>query len=78
MPGLSENASTMAKNKKEKIASANDWLEPSGISVATATVKGVVVVCEGGDLPQVQQRIIEAVTTALNISSKRVCVTKSS
>lgn len=42
------------------------------------TVKGVVVVCEGGDLPQVQQRIIEAVTTALNISSKRVCVTKSS
>lgn len=40
--------------------------------------EGVVVVCEGGDLPQVQQRIIEAVTTALNISSKRVCVTKSS
>lgn len=40
------------------------------------TVKGVVVVCRGGDQPLVQQRIIDTVTTALNISSKRVCVTK--
>lgn len=40
------------------------------------TVKGVVVVCRGGDQPLVQQRITDAVTTALNISSKRVCVIK--
>lgn len=40
------------------------------------TVKGVVVVCEGGDQPLVQQRIISTITTALNLSSKRVCVTK--
>lgn len=40
------------------------------------TVKGVVIVCEGGDQPLVQQRVTDAVTTALNISSKRVCVTK--
>lgn len=40
------------------------------------TVKGVVVVCSGGDQPLVQERIINAVTTALNISTKRVCVTK--
>lgn len=40
------------------------------------TVKGVVVVCEGGDRPEIQARIVEAVTVALNISSKRVCVTK--
>lgn len=40
------------------------------------TVKGVVVVCSGGENPTVQQRIISAVTTALNISSKKVCVTK--
>lgn len=39
-------------------------------------VKGVIVVCTGGDDPIVQQRIIGAVTTALNISSKRVCVTR--
>ncbi|MDD2361916.1 MAG: hypothetical protein PHH84_03010 [Oscillospiraceae bacterium] len=40
------------------------------------TVKGVAVVCKGGDQPLVQQRIINTITTVLNISSKRVCVTK--
>ena len=40
------------------------------------TVKGVVVVCDGGDIPEVQQRITEAIKTALNITSKRVYVTK--
>lgn len=40
------------------------------------TVKGVVIVCSGGEDPIVQQRIIDAVTTALNVSSKRVCVTR--
>ena len=41
-----------------------------------ASVKGVVVVCPGGEEPVVQQRIISAVTTALDISSKRVFVTR--
>lgn len=40
------------------------------------TVRGVVVVCEGGDRADVRQRIIEAVTVAMDLSSKRVCVTK--
>ena len=40
------------------------------------TVKGVVVVCDGGDIPEVQQRVTEAIKTALNITSKRVYVTK--
>lgn len=40
-------------------------------------VKGVIVICPGGDNPVVKKRIIEAVTTALNIISKHVCVTKS-
>ncbi len=39
-------------------------------------VKGVVIVCEGGDDPQVQQRVTDAIKTALNITSKRVYVTK--
>ena len=38
------------------------------------TIKGVVVVCQGGDIPAVQQRIINAVTTALAVNSTRVCV----
>jgi stage III sporulation protein AG len=40
-------------------------------------VKGVIVICPGGDDPIVRRRIVDAVTTSLNIPSKRVCVTKS-
>ena len=40
-------------------------------------VKGVVIICPGGDDPIVRNRITEAVTTALSITSKRVYVTKS-
>jgi len=40
------------------------------------TVKGVVVVCDGGNNAQVVERVTAAVTTALNISARRVCVTK--
>lgn len=40
-------------------------------------VKGVIVICSGGENPIVKQRISKAVTTALNIPSKRVCITKS-
>ncbi len=39
-------------------------------------VKGVVVVCRGGDDVTVQKQIIDAVTTALGLSSNRVCVVK--
>ncbi len=46
------------------------------ITEVQPVVKGVIVVCKGGDLPSVQQNIIDAVTTALNISSARVCVIK--
>ncbi len=40
-------------------------------------IKGVVIVCDGGESASVKQRIIEAVTTALDISSEKVCVIKS-
>lgn len=39
-------------------------------------VKGVVVVCSGGDNAAVKERVTAVVTTALNISTRRVCVTK--
>ncbi len=40
-------------------------------------VRGVVVSCQGGDNPVVVQRVLSAVTKALNISTAKVCVTKS-
>lgn len=40
-------------------------------------VKGVLVVCSGGDSINVKEKVINAVSTVLNISSSRVYVTKS-
>lgn len=39
-------------------------------------VKGVVIVCQGGENAGVQKSITDAVTTALDISSNKVCVAK--
>ena len=38
-------------------------------------VRGVVIVCEGGDDPIVASRVMEAVTKSLNLSSDKVCIT---
>ncbi len=37
-------------------------------------INGVVVVCEGGGNVQVNERVIKAVSTALNLSSSKICV----
>lgn len=39
-------------------------------------IRGVLVVCEGGDDPIVVERISDAVTKALDISTAKVCITK--
>ncbi len=39
-------------------------------------IRGVLVVCEGGDDPVVIERITESVTKALGISAAKVCITK--
>lgn len=39
-------------------------------------VRGVVVACDGGDDPVTAERVLDAVTKALSVSSSKVCVTK--
>ena len=39
-------------------------------------VRGVVIVCDGGDDPLVVSRVLDAATKALDISSDKVCITK--
>lgn len=39
-------------------------------------IRGVLVVCEGGDKPVVVERVTDAVTKALDISTAKVCITK--
>ena len=58
------------------VRDANGSERALAVTEVQPTVKGVVVVCPGGEEPVVQQRIISAVTTALDISSKRVFVTR--
>lgn len=46
------------------------------VSQIMPKVKGVLVVCEGGENAVVKKRITEAVCAILNISSSHICVTK--
>lgn len=46
------------------------------LKVIEPDIRGVVVVCDGGDDSVVKEKVLEAVTKALNISSARVCISK--
>ena len=58
------------------VVDTGDGREGLLVTEIQPTVQGVVVVCQGGDDEEVRERIVQAITVALNISSKRVCVTK--
>ncbi|MDP4120047.1 MAG: hypothetical protein Q8876_03205 [Bacillota bacterium] len=49
---------------------------PVNIKEIEPTIRGVLVVCQGGEDSIIQQRVLNAVTKALNITSDKVCVTK--
>lgn len=71
--GESENNRT--RDEQEYILLDND----SGglvIKVIQPKIRGVAIVCEGGDSAYVQQRITEAVTAVLDINSSRISITK--
>lgn len=74
---LSKKRETNDCEKKYITIKDSDGTERAlSVTQIQPTVKGVVVVCDGGDIPEVQQKISEAIKTALNITSKRVFVTK--
>lgn len=64
----SENSYILVDNGKGKEALVKTRIEPK--------IKGVVVVCEGAENIEVEERLIKAVTTALAISSAQVCITQ--
>lgn len=39
-------------------------------------IRGVLIVCEGGDDPVVVERVTDSVTRALGISAAKVCISK--
>ncbi len=69
----------------EKISKENDYVliktdsskeEALLLKIIQPEVKGVAVVCEGGDSIYVQQKIIETISAVFDISSSKIKVTK--
>lgn len=81
---MSENTDAGGRSSRDQKQSGEESLilidgdrgeEPLILKEITPTVAGVVVVCSGADNPQVRERIVNVVTTALGTGSNRVCVT---
>lgn len=64
----SETGYVMIDNGSQKEALVKKIKNPS--------IGGVVIVCEGGDDPRICEKIYRAVSTALNISTSKIYVTK--
>lgn len=61
--------------RQEYVLTDNGQTEqPLLITELQPEIRGVVVVCAGAGNPQVQQRVVEVVTTAVGVSSAKVCV----
>lgn len=75
-----EGEGTRKTEQKDNNESKIVILDQDGVSRALIEtriepeIKGVVVVCEGGNSAVVKERIVEAVTTVLGIKSNQVCV----
>ena len=78
-----------AKNSSENIGDSESEIEteiviidgkngeePLFIKTEEAKIRGVLVVCEGGENPLVREKIIEAVCALLDIPSNKVSVAK--
>ena len=76
--GDGKNQSQQKDNNEQKYVLVN---APNGGQIAllltelTPKIRGVVVVCEGGENEAISNTIKSAVTVALDIASTRVCVT---
>lgn len=74
--GSSNISASNKTNEKIIVVNTQDGSQGLLITEIQPTVKGVVVVCTGGDQADVQQRVTDAVSTALGIPANQVCVTK--
>ena len=73
-----ENADKQSNEKKTCIVIRQKDGSEKALTVGQMmpSVKGVLVVCDGGDDENVRGRVMSAVSAALNISDSHICVTK--
>lgn len=70
----SESISSEVKQTYITVKTANGGEEALLVTTEMPEVRGVAIVCEGGDDEQINEKIQNAVTAALNITSKRVYI----
>ena len=66
----------ISAEEKPTVIDGKSGEEPLVTKVGESGVRGVFVICEGGDKPQVTESIINAVCAVLGIGSSRVSVAK--
>lgn len=72
----SNSRSTNSESKQSYITvkSADGGEQALLVTTEMPEIRGVAIVCEGGDNEQINEKIQNAVTAALNITSKRVYI----
>jgi stage III sporulation protein AG len=65
-----------SSEQKYIMVDASGTKQPVVTAQLEPEIKGVVVVCDGADDIRVQTRVTSVVTTALGLSSAKVCVVK--
>lgn len=69
-------ASRDSRTEEYVLVDGGDGREAVMVSVSEPEIRGVAVICRGGDKAAVQARILETVTTLLDISSARVSISR--
>ena len=77
---LSDPSGRASVDRKEDSVIIKNGSSEQGILIKTAEpkIRGVAVVCDGGDDPAVRTRIVDTVTALFSVSSARVSVEKMS
>ncbi|NCC06882.1 MAG: stage III sporulation protein AG [Clostridia bacterium] len=71
-----EASSSESYKSEHVIISASGGDAPLVETVLSPEIKGVAVVCEGGDDISVTKRIVDLTSVVLGLSTNRICVTK--
>ena len=70
------SGTTTNKSSKDKSVVVDGTKDPVLKSLSTPKVKGVVIVCEGGENPVTKERVINAISTVLQIGTDKIYVTQ--
>lgn len=75
-----ENGSNKTTDKTEtayiKVKDSDGSEHAISLTEYAPKVRGVVIICDGGDQPYIKEKVTDVVVAAVGVSSSHVCVTK--